>query len=107
MDIVLSIDVVSRSISEPSKMFGTSSLSTKSDREEVAKSQDFTENLLQLRGEFIKKSTAVTSSGFGAAVFSGYIVYDTERLIKTFPEDEYVWASISLYVNILNLFLEN
>ncbi|KAK2972303.1 hypothetical protein RJ640_014361 [Escallonia rubra] len=54
----------------------------------------------------VGSTTAVISSGFGAAVFSGYIVYDTQRLIKTFPDDEYVWASTSLYLNLLNLFLE-
>ncbi|KAK3000410.1 hypothetical protein RJ639_020622 [Escallonia herrerae] len=37
----------------------------------------------------VGSTTAVISSGFGAAVFPGYIVYDTQRLIKTFPDDEY------------------
>lgn len=41
----------------------------------------------------------------GAILFSGYIVYDTENLIKRFTYDEYIWASITLYLDILNLFL--
>ncbi|KAL3505829.1 hypothetical protein ACH5RR_031211 [Cinchona calisaya] len=49
-------------------------------------------------------STAIFSA-FGAIVFSGYIVYDTENLIKRFTYDEYIWASVHLYLDILNLFL--
>ncbi|KAK6930063.1 Bax inhibitor 1-related [Dillenia turbinata] len=43
--------------------------------------------------------------GIGAIIFSGYIVYDTENLIKRFTYDEYIWASVHLYLDILNLFL--
>lgn len=43
--------------------------------------------------------------GFGAVIFSGYIIYDTENLIKRFTYDEYIWASVTLYLDILNLFL--
>ncbi|KAL5541714.1 hypothetical protein UlMin_009424 [Ulmus minor] len=41
----------------------------------------------------------------GAIIFSGYIVYDTENLIKRFTYDEYIWAAVTLYLDILNLFL--
>ncbi|KAL5702201.1 Protein LIFEGUARD 4 [Ranunculus cassubicifolius] len=41
----------------------------------------------------------------GAIIFSGYIVYDTDNLIKRMSYDEYVLASVSLYLDILNLFL--
>lgn len=43
--------------------------------------------------------------GLGAIVFSGYIVYDTDNLIKRYTYDEYVWAAVSLYLDIINLFL--
>lgn len=43
--------------------------------------------------------------GLGAVIFSGYIVYDTDNLIKRFTYDQYVWASVVLYLDILNLFL--
>ncbi|KAK9289204.1 hypothetical protein L1049_017678 [Liquidambar formosana] len=43
--------------------------------------------------------------GMGAIVFSAYIVYDTDNLIKRFTYDEYIWASVTLYLDILNLFL--
>ncbi|CAA3029191.1 BI1 [Olea europaea subsp. europaea] len=38
-------------------------------------------------------------------VFCAYIIYDTNNLIKRFSFDEYIWASISLYLDVLNLFL--
>ncbi|XAR57157.1 hypothetical protein NMG60_11025197 [Bertholletia excelsa] len=43
--------------------------------------------------------------GIGAVIFSGYIVYDTDNLIKRFTYDDYIWASVNLYLDILNLFL--
>ncbi|GJN14259.1 hypothetical protein PR202_gb01058 [Eleusine coracana subsp. coracana] len=43
--------------------------------------------------------------GLGALVFSGFILYDTESLIKRHTYDEYIWASVGLYLDILNLFL--
>eukprot|EP00898_Chlorokybus_atmophyticus_P002504 jgi/Chlat1/3254/Chrsp22S03432 len=41
----------------------------------------------------------------GAIIFSAYIVYDTDNLIKRFSYDEYVWASVALYLDVINLFL--
>ncbi|KAF3488488.1 hypothetical protein F2Q69_00056700 [Brassica cretica] len=43
--------------------------------------------------------------GISALVFCGYIVYDTDNLIKRFTYDEYILASVALYLDILNLFL--
>ncbi|GFZ14059.1 bax inhibitor-1 family protein [Actinidia rufa] len=43
--------------------------------------------------------------GISAVIFSGYIVYDTNNLIKRFTYDEHIWASVTLYLDILNLFL--
>lgn len=40
-----------------------------------------------------------------AIVFCGYIVFDTDNLIKRYSYDEYIWASVSLYLDVLNLFL--
>ena len=44
-------------------------------------------------------------AGFGAVMFSAYIVYDTFALLKRFSVDEYIWASVTLYLDVLNLFL--
>ncbi|KAG8370119.1 hypothetical protein BUALT_Bualt14G0084300 [Buddleja alternifolia] len=49
-------------------------------------------------------TTAIYGS-IGAIIFSGYIVYDTDNLIKRFTYDEYIWASVTLYLDVLNLFL--
>ncbi len=40
-----------------------------------------------------------------AIVFCGYLVYDTDNLIKRFDYDDYIWAAIALYLDIINLFL--
>lgn len=39
-----------------------------------------------------------------AIIFCGYIVYDTDNLIKRYTYDEHIWASVALYLDILNLF---
>lgn len=38
-------------------------------------------------------------------VFSGFIIYDTDNLIKRHTYDEYVSAAIELYLDIINLFM--
>lgn len=59
-----------------------------------------------LQAFFPLGSTSVAIYGaVGAIIFSGYIVYDTQNLIKRFTYDEYIWAAITLYLDILNLFL--
>ncbi|KAL4308448.1 hypothetical protein GQ457_01G051510 [Hibiscus cannabinus] len=41
----------------------------------------------------------------GSIIFCGYIVYDTDNLIKRYSYDQYIWAAVSLYLDIINLFL--
>ncbi|XWS36336.1 hypothetical protein CRYUN_Cryun20dG0076400 [Craigia yunnanensis] len=38
-------------------------------------------------------------------IFCGYIIFDTDNLIKRHSYDEYIWAAVSLYLDIINLFL--
>ncbi|GLJ14475.1 hypothetical protein SUGI_0234060 [Cryptomeria japonica] len=38
-------------------------------------------------------------------IFSGYIVFDTDNIIKRYNYDEYIWATVALYLDIINLFL--
>ncbi|RXG53757.1 Protein lifeguard 4 [Armadillidium vulgare] len=45
----------------------------------------------------------VTSSS--ASLFSLYIVYDTQMMMKKISSEEYILATIKLYLDILNLFL--
>ncbi|CAK7323763.1 unnamed protein product [Dovyalis caffra] len=53
---------------------------------------------------FGSTSTAVYG-GISALIFRGYIVYDTDHSIKRFSYDEYILASVALYLDITNLFL--
>lgn len=52
---------------------------------------------------FIPAMQAMVSAA-GAPLFSGFILYDTSRLVRG-EEDNYVMAAVSMYLNVLNLFL--
>jgi len=41
----------------------------------------------------------------GALLFSGYILYDTSNIMLHMGPDDYIMASVSLYLDIINLFL--
>lgn len=43
-------------------------------------------------------------SAIAALLFSGFILFDTSRLVRG-EEDNYVMAAVSMYLNVLNLFL--
>lgn len=43
-------------------------------------------------------------AGASALLFSGFILYDTSRLVRG-EEENYIMAAIGMYLNILNLFL--
>jgi FtsH-binding integral membrane protein len=51
------------------------------------------------------KLSLMIYGGLASLVFSAFIIYDTDNLIKRYSYDEYVWASVSLYLDIINLFL--
>lgn len=42
---------------------------------------------------------------FGALIFSGYILVDTQLVMRHFHVEEEIAASISLYLDVLNLFM--
>ena len=42
---------------------------------------------------------------FGALLFSGFIIFDTWQITERFGYDDHILASITLYLDILNLFL--
>jgi len=44
-------------------------------------------------------------AGFGALVFSGLILYDTWRIMHHVSPDQWVLAALSLYIDIINLFM--
>jgi len=56
---------------------------------------------------FIFRSPAVSFlySAVGVFIFSGFILYDTSNILKRYPTNMYITATLSLYLDILNLFL--
>ena len=46
----------------------------------------------------------VAVAGASALLFSGFILYDTSRLVRG-EEDNYIMATLGMYLNIFNLFL--
>lgn len=40
----------------------------------------------------------------GVLIFSGFILYDTQMIMRRYPTNEYISATLSLYLDILNLF---
>jgi FtsH-binding integral membrane protein len=55
---------------------------------------------------FPRNSTVeLVYSGIGALVFSAYILVDTQLVMRHYHVEEEIAASISLYLDILNLFL--
>ncbi|GMI64146.1 LIFEGUARD 5 [Hibiscus trionum] len=61
-------------------------------------------NLIQMFFPLSPATTAVYGA-ISALIFCGFIVYDTDNLIKRFTYDDYILASATLYLDILNLFL--
>ena len=41
----------------------------------------------------------------GVVIFSGYIVFDTFLIFNRYSAEDYIMASVSLYMDIINLFL--
>lgn len=51
------------------------------------------------------KTLHMVYSFIAALIFSAFIVYDTDNLIKRFTYDDYIIAAVALYLDIINLFL--
>lgn len=62
--------------------------------------------MVGILGFFIPWSsrTEMIYSGVGILLFAGFTVYDFQR-IKQYPEDRYIDAALSLYLDIFNIFL--
>ncbi len=55
---------------------------------------------------FPKNSTAeLIYGGVAALIFSGYILVDTQLVMRHYHVEEEIAAAISLYLDIINLFL--
>jgi len=62
--------------------------------------------ILQLCGVRVSPWLSFGISCFGALLFSGYILFDTSMIIKHYSADQYIEASIALYLDLINLFLQ-
>ncbi|KAL5712515.1 Protein LIFEGUARD 4 [Ranunculus cassubicifolius] len=51
------------------------------------------------------RTSRMIYGALASIIFCGYIVYDTDNLIKRYSYDEYIWAAVSLYLDVINLFL--
>lgn len=51
-------------------------------------------------------SMEMMMAGGGALLFSLFIVFDTQMMMQKLSPEEYILATINLYLDILNLFLE-
>ena len=44
-------------------------------------------------------------AGIGVLLFSGLLVFDTWRMRNLFGPDDYVMAAVSIYLDLLNMFI--
>lgn len=59
--------------------------------------------LASIAALFVPAMQAAVSAA-GALLFTGFMLFDTSRLVRG-EEDNYVMAAVSMYLNVLNLFL--
>lgn len=64
----------------------------------------FTTGLVHMFIPFGKGLDLALACG-GVVIFSGFILYDTQQIMKRTSVDEAIWGAISLYLDVLNLFL--
>lgn len=51
------------------------------------------------------KTSVMIYGCLASIIFCAYIIYDTDNLIKRYTYDEFIWASVVLYLDVINLFL--
>jgi len=47
---------------------------------------------------------SLTLSGIGVLLFSAFILYDTANILRDYPNDEYISAALTLYLDVFLLF---
>lgn len=53
---------------------------------------------------FASGMVALASAGIGVLLFSAFILYDTSNVLRTYPNDEYIAAALTLYLDVFLLF---
>ena len=68
--------------------------------------------VIQIVNIFVKSSSIqLMAASFGLIIFSGYLVYDTQLIVGgthrkyQFSTDEHVFATINLYLDVVNIFI--
>ncbi|KAK4587423.1 hypothetical protein RGQ29_024218 [Quercus rubra] len=51
------------------------------------------------------KISVMIYSGLASLIFCGFLVYDTDDMIKRYSYDDYIWAAATLYLDVINIFL--
>ncbi|XP_045869270.1 protein lifeguard 4 [Meles meles] len=54
---------------------------------------------------FYSQTMELVLAAMGALLFCGFIIYDTHSLMHRLSPEEYVLAAISLYLDVINLFM--
>ncbi len=54
---------------------------------------------------FKNESASLWLSGMTVMIFSGLLIFDTWRIRNTYGPDEYVDAAVSIYLDLLNMFM--
>jgi len=47
---------------------------------------------------------ALAGAGVGVLLFSAFILYDTSNILRTYPDNEYIAAAMTLYLDVFLLF---
>lgn len=53
---------------------------------------------------FESGTLALATSGIGVVLFSAFILYDTSSVLREYPNDEYIAAALTLYLDVFLLF---
>jgi len=53
---------------------------------------------------FESGTVALATSGIGVLLFSAFILYDTSSVLREYPNDEYISAALTLYLDVFLLF---
>lgn len=53
---------------------------------------------------FASPLVSLAGAGIGVLLFSAFILYDTSQILRTYPNNEYIAAALTLYLDIFLLF---
>ena len=48
----------------------------------------------------------IVLAGLGVILFAGFILYDTQKILRTYPSNEHVAAAMTLFIDFVILFME-